>query len=168
MRKVTTSALAILQSAEDALAREQQKDSQNNVILGEQGLEEISGQHKTNELSSCTDSKMVASEETSLNIGLTPETEKKNSFSANENILVGVGCESPVEDNVSNLSVVEKLNFGPKPIDHQRFSRDFYVNSPVGASQNTVSMQAASKIKEVVSETEDKVRYKVCSACLLN
>lgn len=151
MRKVTTSALAILQSAEDALARER-KDSQNNVILAEQEMEEVFGQHKTNELSICKDSKMVASEETSLNIGLTPETDKKNPFSANENILVGIGCASPIEDKVSNLSAAEKLNFGPKPIDHKRFSRDFYVNSPLVISKNSSSKKA----KEV-AETEDEI-----------
>lgn len=160
MRKVTTSALEILQSAEDALAK-QKRDSQNNVILAEQGMaEETFGEHKTNELSSCTDSKIVASEETSLNIGLTPETDKRNQFSDNENILED--CASPTENIVSNISVGETLNFGPKPIDSQRFSRDFYVNKPAATSTNvlkteTVNWHKTAKLKEEVSETEDKI-----------
>ncbi|XP_036361691.1 titin isoform X3 [Octopus sinensis] len=186
MRKVTSTALEILEKAE--LAVQQQKDTENNIIpttdyndhLNSDDLDDPTVCYPINELSSVTESKDKLEPTDQLNIEVEAEpdvvTEQKHENKEPSTLVP----ESPVEgsrdlfstqkdSSSAKPSEVTSYNFGLRPVDAERFKKDFYVNPPKkvnpNKSSNTPGVRSRDivKTKHEVEDTEDKIYMAACS-----
>ncbi|CAI9728755.1 titin isoform X6 [Octopus vulgaris] len=186
MRKVTSTALEILEKAE--LAVQQQKDTENNIIpttdyndhLNSDDLDDPTVCYPINELSSVTESKDKLEPTDQLNIEVEAEpdvvTEQKHENKEPSTLVP----ESPVEgsrdlfstqkdSSSAKPSEVTSYNFGLRPVDAERFKKDFYVNPPKKVNPNKpsntpgVRSRDIVKTKHEVEDTEDKIYMAACS-----
>ncbi|XP_014791036.1 rab effector MyRIP isoform X2 [Octopus bimaculoides] len=186
MRKVTSAALEILEKAE--LAVQQQKDTENNIIpttgyndhLNSDDLDDPTVCYPINELSSVTESKDKLEPTDQLNIEVEAEpdvvTEQKHE-NKEPSMLVP---DSPVEvprdlssahkdSSSAKPSGVTYYNLGLRPVDAERFKKDFYVNPPKKANPNKPSNTSGVRSRDIVKtkheveDTEDKIYMAACS-----
>lgn len=186
MRKVTSTALGILEKAD--LAVQQQKDTENNIIpttgyndhLNSDDLVDTTVCYPINELSSVTESKDKLEPTDQLNIEVEAEpdvvSEKKHENKEPSTFIP----DSPVETSVGSFSTHRdsssakpSYNLGLRPVDAERFKKDFYVNPPKKVNHNKPSNTSGIRSRDIVKtkheveDTEDKVRISIFNSFIL-